>query len=207
MSYGSNDAAQDEFYEELHREIREKITQETIQDGLRTQYLGQSQMMCPAFNAFHEARRLYASQHYEAATVFQATAMEQFLKAVLLKPLVSGLVKHPALADVVVQSVMNGTSGFDRYFNLLGDIFKELLSLDIRTFRLPDSNELLIKRCNELQKMRNGIVHRGESCSVEFAGKAEHTTAGVCNHIVNPLFLRLQLGTTRAFLIVDKSQP
>lgn len=205
MSYDESDAQRDAYYDELYEEIRVEVAREGAHEGLRIYYINNPDVMRPAFGAYSEGQKLLAAHHYAAAMVFFVTSMEQFLKAVLLKPVVCGLVKHAGLADVIAKIVLDGNSGFDRYSKLLSDIFMELSGLPIRSFSLPGSQEKLLTQCDAIQKIRNGIVHRGETCTLEQAELAGHVANGVREHIVDPILRSLRLKTTPTFQIVSKS--
>jgi hypothetical protein len=138
MSYDEHDAAMDEMYarigEELYPEHREQAVDEFTAERLRSFYLDSPMVMRPAVEALQEVKRLKANGHSEAVVVSCATAIELFLKATVLQPIVYGLVHSPALAAVIVKHAV-GQAGFARYKDLLSRMFRELVccSADSRT--------------------------------------------------------------------------
>ena len=111
MSYGHEDAARDEAYESLSRELypehREQAISEFIAERLRSYYALHPDVTTPGVRAYKEAKALLVGGHFSAALVFASSATEIFLKAALLRPIVYGLVHSEALAQAVVDSALS----------------------------------------------------------------------------------------------------
>lgn len=196
MSYDPDDLAMDEMYErigeELYPEHREQAVGEFTADRLRSFYLANPMVMRPAVDTLHEVQRLHADGHSAAAVVFCATAIELFLKATLLQPIVHGLVHSPPLADIIVKHAVRQT-GFERYRDLLSRIFRELANLDLGRVTRSGAKVGLIEESRLVQKLRNNIIHQGESCNADDANHAIEVTAAVYSAIVVPLLESLGL--------------
>ena len=96
MSYDPQDAAFDQMYErisdELYPEHKERALSDFTEERLRSFYLDNPAVMRPAVDILQEVKRLQENGHSSATVVFCATAIELFLKATLLQPIVYGLV-------------------------------------------------------------------------------------------------------------------
>src|SRR5438093_3254459 len=117
MSYDENHAARDAFYEQIGNEAIADFTA----DRLKSYYDDHFMVMQPALRTFHEATRLRTDGHPSAAIVFAASAIELFLKATILQPLVYGLVHNDNMAEIIVNYTL-GQTGFERYDKLLIDV-------------------------------------------------------------------------------------
>jgi hypothetical protein len=161
MSYDPQDAAFDEMYEriseELYPEHKDQAVSEFTADRLRSYYLSNPMVMRPAVESFQEIKRLKANGHSSAVVVFCATAIELFLKATVLQPIVHGLVHSPGLADVIVKYAV-GQTGFDRYRDLLSRMYQELAKLDLAKISREGAATALIDESGLVQKLRNDIT-------------------------------------------------
>ncbi|MFM0006217.1 hypothetical protein PQR57_35170 [Paraburkholderia dipogonis] len=174
MSYDEHDAAMGEMYErigdELYPEHRVQAIGEFTADRLSSYYLANPMVMRPAVDALQEAKRLNANGHHSAAVVFCATTIELLLKAMLLLPIVYGLVHNDGLADIIVKHAV-GQTGFDRYRNLLSRLFQELANLDIANASRDGVSVALIDESRRVQDLRNDIIHKGHACDAAAARK------------------------------------
>ena len=196
MSYDENDADLDDFYlrvgEEMYPEHKSQAIQEFTAERLKSFYVGQPKVMLPAVLAFREAQKLHSLEHYAAAVVFSATAIEVFLKATLLKPVVFGLVHHESLATVVVEHTF-GQTGFDRYKNLLSSLFSSIAEVDLVAVKREGIKSPLLDEVLSLQKLRNKIIHQGSQCGKAEADNALEISAAVYGNIVLPMLGALGL--------------
>lgn len=196
MSYDENDAALDDFYqqvgEELYPEHKAQAIQEFTAERLKSFYVEQPKVMLPAILAFREAKKLHSLEHYAAAVVFSVTAIEVFLKATLLKPVVFGLVHHETLATVVVEHTF-GQTGFDRYKTLLSSLFSSIAEVDLGAVKREGVESSLLDEVLSLQKLRNKIIHQGLQCGKTEADNALEISAAVYGNIVLPMLGALGL--------------
>ncbi len=131
-------------------------------------------------------------KHYSASLVFFMTCIELLLKATILKPIVSGLVHHEALAEIIVAHVL-GQAGFDRYDKLLEIIISTFTDLELKNISRDDEPAKLFSECKALQKIRNKIIHSGEVCTKEDAEQARIVSVAVYELIVKPIIGALNL--------------
>lgn len=196
MSYDPHDAAMDDFYDkvadELYPRHKEQAIQEFTADRLRSLYTAHPEVMVPAVLAYREAKTLGVANHHAVAVVFCVTAAEVFLKATVLKPVVHGLVHHESLATLIVDHVL-GQTGFDRYKNLLARVFLDLAGIDLSALKRDGETKPLLEEVMALQKLRNGIIHQGQSCEKTDADRALAVTSALYSKVVLPMLEALGL--------------
>jgi len=187
MSYDEYDAAWDEMYDRIGRELypehKAQAIAEFTAERLRSFYIKNPEVMHSGVTSFKEAKALRESNHFSAALVFYVTSIELFLKATLLKPVVYGLVHNDALAEVIVQYAL-GQSGFDRYRSLLAKLFADLADIDLGGIKRDGASISLLDEALEIQKIRNKVIHQGAICSETEANLARDIAALVFGRIV-----------------------
>jgi HEPN domain-containing protein len=197
MSVDYNDAAMDEMYEHLSRELYPEHKQQAIaeftNERLRSYYVSNSEVMRPAVRAMQEAKALAKLSRYSAALVFSASAYELFLKATLLRPVLHGLVHNPALAEILVQRMLGTNTDIRRYEDLLSRLFETIAGLKLESIRRSDACTTLIKEVVIFQRIRNGILHAGDVCTPEQAMAAQEVALAIFMLIVEPLLSALGL--------------
>ncbi|CAD6881206.1 hypothetical protein [Methylomonas albis] len=195
---------QDIALSEFIEEISEQAIGEFKLDCLCSYYYENPMVMGHAVNVLQEGKELLKENHPAAALVFFVTSIELLLKATILQPVVKGLVHNAKFAEIIMMHTL-GQSGFDRYKELLGLIYKELAGLDLSTVQRNGAKDPLLKECTELQKIRNSIIHKGESCSSEIAEKALDVSVAVYNLIVVAVLDSLQLTVVELGKILPKT--
>ena len=138
MSYNPEDAAMDEFYDQISKEIypehKEQAIEEFTKEKLKSYYLLNPGVMRPAVDAIQEGNWLLENKRFSPALVFYVTAIELLLKATLLRPVLYGLIHNESLAEIMVKHIL-GQTGFDRYENLLAQLFDSLANINIRQYQ------------------------------------------------------------------------
>ena len=140
---------------------------------------------------FVEARYL-EEDHPEACFVFATSAIEIYLKAAVLKPIIYGLVHNEQMAEVIVKTALD-YSGFDRYKKLISRLFLELCGKEIKEVKRPGSNKSILEEASEIRKTRNNIVHRGDTVTRDQAKFALDVTYMVLWNIVDEMVKSLDL--------------
>jgi hypothetical protein len=190
MSYDTSDAAADDLYESIARELypehKVQAVGEFTAERLKSFYVSNPNVMRPAVDALQEGRRLTATGHPAAAIVFFGTSIELLLKSTLLKPIVHGLVLSPVLAEMVVDQAF-GQTGFDRYTKLLSKLYKEFAGLELNEISRENARPCLMSECTALQGIRNKIIHQGASATADEAETGRAVAVAVYDHIVDPV--------------------
>jgi hypothetical protein len=195
MSYTDEDARWDEVWDqmsiELYPEHKERAIDEFTTERLQSFYLKNPDILVPGIRMYAEARELDDS-YPSASLVFATSAIELFLKASLLKPVIYGLVYNESLAEIIVETALSQT-GFDRYRKLLSGLFSELLKVDINKVKSFGSNKYLLEEASDVQVKRNKVIHQGMMVSKDDSKFAIGVAYGVLYHIVNPMLLGIGL--------------
>lgn len=196
MTYTPDDAAQDQFFEELQKELypqhKEQAIEEFTRERLRSFYTKNPRIAANAARSFREAKLLADHGHASASFVFSVSSIEQLLKITLLKPIVYGLIHHESLADSIVDLTI-GQNGFDRYNKLLSKLFETLAEIDIVNITRQGATKKLLEEVTELQKTRNKIIHQGAEVEEIEAKEALEVTAAVFSEIALRMFNSLGL--------------
>ena len=206
MSYGPEDAAWDEAYENMSRELYQEHKDQAIAEftraRLRSYYVAHPEVLVPAARTFKEAKVLLAEGHNSAALVFAVSATELFLKASLLRPVVYGLVHIEALAELVVTSALSQT-GFKRYEQLLARLFLELAGTELKLLQRKPGAKPLLTEASEIQDVRNDVAHRGKEATPEQAALAIDIATEVFNQVLAEVLGQLGLSVQKGGLLVD----
>ena len=196
MSNDEFEAAKDEFYEQIRRELYEEHKEQAIAEfsaaRLKSFYIQQPNVMRSAVDALQEGRWLQSNNRFSAAIIFYVSAIELLLKATLLRPVIYGLVHHDGLAEVIVKHIL-GQTGFDRYEVLLAELFWNLANINIKEIRRDNSTLRLLEECRALQKKRNDIIHQGARYPASEAEDARVIAVAVYDKIVAPMLFSLGL--------------
>src|SRR5439155_23101215 len=107
---------------------------------------------------YREAESL-VSVNTGAALVLFVTATEVALKAVLLKPVVSGLVHNDTVAELISDLAIQH-NGLDRFKTLLAKILGTYGQIDFAEFRILGHDKTLWEELAKIQTSRNGLLHR-----------------------------------------------
>lgn len=150
-----------EFNFDIYQEqIRNDAVRQFTVERLQSYYLAHPKLAESAVEALTYAQSLLSSQP-QAALVFATTSTELAIKAVLLRPIVSGLVHTEGLAAFITDLVTQHT-GMDRLRDLLTEILAQFGGVDLKTYTRPNSTRTLWQEIDEIQKARNGVIHRGD---------------------------------------------
>jgi len=205
MSIDEADAAREEFYDALRRELYDEHKEEAIAEfttgRLKSFYLQRPDVMRPAVEAIQEGNWQQSNGRHAAALVFHVSAVELLLKATLLKPVVHGLVHNEALAEVVVRYTL-GQTGFDRYGDLLAQLFRTLANIELAEIRREGQSKKLLEECKALQTARNAVIHQGARSTAEEAELARLVAVAVFEMIVRPMLHSLGLAVVEKGAIV-----
>jgi hypothetical protein len=206
MSYHDNDYKWDELWDQMSKELypghRELAIEEFTTERLQSFYLKNPDILAPGIQMYIEARELLEN-HPSASFVFATSAIELFLKASLLKPVVYGLVHNESLAEIIVQTAL-GASGFERYKKLLTGIFSELVDLDINKVKSIGSDKYLLQEASDVQANRNKIIHQGIHVGKKDAEFAIGVAYGVLHLIIYPMLLSIGLWMDKNGIVLEK---
>lgn len=208
MSYDDDDYKWDQFYdtmsEELYPQHKELAIEEFTTERLQSFYLKNPYILIPGVNMYAEAREL-VENHPTASFVLATSAIELFLKASLLKPVVYGLVHNESLANIIVKEAL-GASGFKRYKKLLSGIFNELVDIDINKVKRIGSDKFLLTEASGVQTKRNEIIHQGKFVSKSEANFAIEVAYGILHDIINPMLLSIGLWKDKNSTVLERKE-
>lgn len=194
MSYDEHDAAMDDFYdrmsEELYPEHKEQAIDEFIEDRMHSYYLQNPNVIPPPIDCYHHANELLDVSP-RCALVMYTTAIELFLKSVLLKPVLYGMIHNENIANLIVDST-TGQSGFSRYNKLLSTLCLHAAGTKLDDIKGMKGKPILAE-AEEVQKIRNIVVHQGYVATAEEMGKARNISSLVLTEVVEPVLNNMNL--------------
>ena len=206
MTYDYHDQEMDEAYDRLSDELypahKAQAIIEFTYERLRSYYLQHKDLLLPAGRTYKTAETLLQKQQFAASLVFSASAIELFLKACLLRPVVAGLIHSESMADLFVESTLSQT-GFKRYDKLLAGLFKELTQMELREVKRPEVSRSLLEEASALQEKRNAVVHRGAEISEVEAIEAFAISQAVFNQVLSVVLNELGLSLKKGGELAD----
>jgi hypothetical protein len=150
----------------------EAAIEEFTEKRLQSYYLANPDLAKPAYNSLRYAQSLRPS-HPTAAFIFAFIASELALKALLLRPIVFGLVHTQDMATLITDIIVRRPD--TEFAKLLNLIIRKFCGVDLTTYKRPGSAETLQKEIAAVKEARNRVMHQGY-------GLADDSTCGpTCN--------------------------
>jgi hypothetical protein len=178
-------------FEIYQRQIYHDAVKQFTEERLQSHYLANPKLAEPALDALTYAQSLLSTQPL-AALVFATTSTELAIKAVLLRPIVSGLVHTEGLAAFITDLATQHT-GMERFRELLTEILAQFGGVDLKTYTRPNSKRKLWEEIDDIQKARNGVIHRGEKPKDSAAPLAVAVAATLLRKIFPLILVKLKL--------------
>lgn len=174
---------------DLYDEVIAKFTSERLQ----SYYVRNPRIAARALWALGEARSL-RPLHPDACLVLAVAAAEAGLNSCLLKPILHGLVHDDAMAVVIAELVPERRN--NKFRNLLFRILQEYGGIDLRTYKRAGIEKTLWEELQEIQKLRNAVVHRAEAIEPADAHKAAEVASLIVENLFPTLITKLGLYTS-----------
>jgi hypothetical protein len=196
----------DEFdFEFYKRQIHADAIRQFTGERLQSYYLANPTLAEPALNALTYAQSLLSKKPL-AALVFATTSTELAIKTVLLRPIVSGLVHTEGLAGFITDLVTQHT-GMERFRDLLTEILAQFGGVDLKTYTRPNSKRTLWQEIDDIQKARNGVIHRGEKAKDSAAPLAVAVAATLLRKIFPLILAKLNLHVHAPMTVCADAHP
>ncbi len=194
--YEPGETDEDQDYEDVlvqqyEAQIRADAVEEINSERLKSYFKANPRIALPAFAALHEAQSFLATNS-RVALVFSTTAMEIAFKAVMLRPIVFGLVHTEGLAGFITEVATDGT-GMDRFKKLLTGILATYAEVDLDSYKRTNSRATLWQEFTDVQKARNKVIHRGENVPDSMAHIGVAVAATLLTRIFPALLKKLGL--------------
>jgi hypothetical protein len=192
-------------HEVLYPEHYEEAIKEFTVERLQSYYVVHPQLASPAHGSLLYARSLMPS-YPRAALLFAVTAIELAVKSVLLKPIVFGVVHTEALASFIMDLTTEHT-GMERFRTLLTEILAQFAGVDLMRYKRCDSAVELWKEIKEVQRVRNAVLHRGESVDDSNAELAIAVAETLLNGIFPQVLAKLNLHLHEPLTVCGQKHP
>jgi len=194
MSMTEQEAEMEEFYnrmsEELYPEHKEQAIDEFIEERMQSYYLLNPDVIKAPLDCYHHANEIMRVSP-SCALVMYTTSIELFLKSVLLKPVLYGIIHNENIADMIV-NVSTGQSGFSRYNKLLTKLCYHAADIKLNEIAGMEGKPIL-NEAEEVQTIRNRVVHQGYMATVEEMGKSKNIATLMLDEVVEPVLNKMNL--------------
>lgn len=158
MSTTLDDIAYEMHLENLaENEVRKTTIDEFRETILRRYYLKNPDVLKRAHSVNTEAINLFKNGHYSASMVFSFNAVELLIKEVITRPLLHGNVIEESIADYITDEILKKMKNYSQYSTLFNNFITTYTAIDLKNYQEKN----LIKEFEELQKLRNDILHQG----------------------------------------------
>ncbi len=189
-----HDAAMDDFYdrisEELFPEHKEIAIEQFITERMQSYFLQNPNIIKTPMECSNHGNELMELSP-QCSLVMYTTAIELYLKSVLLKPVLFGMVHNENIAALIVES-STGQSGFSRYNKLLSALCLHAANVDLSSIK-GMQNKPILKEAEEIQLVRNNVVHKGYKATSAEMGKAKNIAYLMLMEVVEPVLNNLEL--------------
>lgn len=200
MSYDEEDVRREEEYDQLRREFddelypehRDQAIEEFTIERLQSFYEKHPDVIQPAVKMMEEGEKLYDAERFSPSAVFSVSAIELFLKSVIIKPFVFGLVHDEELAEIIMNEASKMT-GIERYEDLLERLCSRIASIEIKMVYREGASNPIFSEYKEVQKIRNKVLHQGEQCSKENSKRSKEVAMAIFTKIVVPMLRAINL--------------
>jgi hypothetical protein len=181
MSFDEMDWAQDEY----EMEIASRAIEDFQTERLQSFYKGHKDLALKAIHMAKEAK-LVLEKSPSAAMVLATASIEVGFKAIILRPIISGLVHEESLASLVTEVFVKSAKQ-DGVLKIVHQVLKKYASIDLQEITLPQHKKLYWRELGDAQELRNGILHRGEMCSRDDAERVIE----LADYLWNVIFLEI----------------
>lgn len=194
MSYDESDAAMDDFYDRMSQEFypehKEQAIQEFIEERMQSYFLKNPLIIQAPLDCYHHAKVL-ADVSPQGALVMYTAAIELFLKSVLLKPVLYGMIHNENIANTIVDAT-TAQSGFSRYKKLLNTLCLHAAEFDLNDIKGAEGKPIL-EESADIQMIRNRVVHQGYKATSDEAQRAKDIAEVIVKEVINPVLRYLDL--------------
>jgi hypothetical protein len=195
------DSDEDEsFFNELDRICEDAVSEFTF-ERLRSFYISEPHIYLPVRRRITEANELCGT-NVNASLVFSLSAAELCLKTLILRPMVHGFVHQSYVAHVIADLAVSHT-GWNRFSELLSNILRDKLRIDLDVIKISNTNKLLWNEFHRLSTIRNRILHRGEVTDLGTARNAIAVANEFSENIFRNLLSNFSLSLDTGGNIVD----
>lgn len=194
MSYDEHDAAMDDFYdrisEELFPEHKEIAIEQFIEERMQSYFLTNPNIIDIPMKCSNRAGKIMKVSPSCSLVMF-TTAIELYLKSVLLKPVLYGMVHNEKIANIIVESSTN-QPGFSRYNKLLSALCQHAAGINLSS--IPGMRERpILNEAEDIQKIRNKVVHQGYEVTEKEFGHSKNIAHLILTEVVEPVLNKLEL--------------
>jgi hypothetical protein len=182
MSFDDDDDWRRDDYE---MEIGSQAVEQFQTERLQSFYKEHKDLALKPIRMAKEARSVF-EQSPSAALVLAVVSIEVGFKAIILRPIISGLVHEESLASLITEMFVKNTKQ-DGVLKVVDQVLRKYASIDLKGIILPTHAQSYLSEVTEAQELRNGILHRAEMGSKEDAQRIIE----LAEYLWNVIFLEI----------------
>jgi hypothetical protein len=193
MSMTEQEAAYEEFIDDLYRqweaeysqEIKNRGVEEYLGDLLKSYYLSNTQIAQIPLRRIREAESLLGT-NASASLALGYSAIEIGFKNLILRPMVTGFIHETSVASLIAEIVVS-RSNTGHFSKLLEVILPYVRVADRGMLTVAERQDTLWAHMERIKERRNVVLHRGEEATQEEANAA----LMIAKLIIEKIFPRL----------------
>ena len=183
MSYNELDALRDQEITNLYEQFEMQYEIEFIYKRVEKFYENNRDIVNRPLQNLADSKTLFENQHYTSAFIHGVISIEVGIKSVVLKPILYSLAIDDKAGDLLYKQTFKQKS-LEQINPFYYELLEKMTELNFRT-KLRDNSMLTIwKEWNELQQLRNDVLHQGISVEKLDAEKAIEMASYVCDEII-----------------------
>jgi hypothetical protein len=167
MSYDDYDDSWDAGREEYEADVAQRAVEEFQTERLQSYYRDHRDLAMKPVEKLDQARSILAASP-NAALVLAVSSIEVGLKAIVMRPIMSGLVHAESFSELITEMFVKSSKA-DDVLKIVNRLLKEYASIDLQTMKLANHRMTYWQEIGRGQEKRNAILHRAENCTREDA--------------------------------------
>ena len=211
MYEAEQESAMDAFYDsiskDLYPEHKELAIDEFIKERMRSYFLKHPELIQAPIECFFHASDLQQLSP-RCALVMYTSSIEQYLRSVLLKPVLFGMIHNENVAELIVRSSV-GQSGFSRYKKLLTSLCHHAAEIELSDLKGIDGKPIL-EEASDVYNIRSRVTHQGYQATTSEMEKARNVAVMILTKVVEPVLLKLGLFVGKdeggSYMILDDGE-
>lgn len=198
MADDIDDHYRDSAYLELEAKISAQAIEEKKIELVQSYYLQNYDMLESPRELLKEANHILLDSPTSAFVIAYAVC-EVVIRALILKPLIHGLVIREDFADLIVKKSMNSTRGSE-VWTFSNELLKASIGVDLTKFSYrpyPEEAEGEIDFCDVLNKLsvrRNDVMHKAEKVEESDAQHLIYVAYALVEAVIPAILDRINLG-------------
>ena len=186
MSMTQQEAEFEEGMERLYEEFKEQYEANFISDKINTFYTDNPNIAQESINNLIISKELFSGGCFSASYLHAFIFIEVIIKTIAVKPVLYSL-SFDSRASVLLYSNTFKNKSIINIPNLFFEILKDFTGIDLKNIKRENNDLKLWEELNNLQSLRNEIVHQGKLLQKEEAEQAINIATFIFDEIITKI--------------------